>query len=667
MARSFALILALLATTALVPLSAEAQPAPVPVQLYLSSIPATFGTLSNVETLSSAPPTKADDSLRNLTGGAAWYAPPGSIAGTTGEAGFDSGVAGSAFIQTTPVAPLPIGVTFQSTVTFGLFKLSANGTAVFLSNTTAEQQFTSPLSNTTQVNFTMPRPSATLLPGEALFLNVSATATVGSIAMQYDSAAHPSGLNFTLLPVARGNLQLSATTTSRDAAPGSSPTFVVSVRNLAPDQDAVRLNATGIPADYTVRVNPTQLTLAGGSSGSVLITVTVPASAADGARHTATVTAESGNGGTPQTLTLTTNVRVAAGTPGDTDGDGTTDVDERRYSSDPNDRNSTPDNTDSDGDGVSNRAEVDAGTDPFDPNDFPGAGTSPGGGFGGGSGSALAPLSDPIAQALGVDSTTADILAILLILLFLLIILLLIWFLFLGYPVAVSLVEPRAATEPGRGADYAVEVKSRLGRSQQVDLEAAGLPGDWDVRFNKPQFTLDAKQSEVVGMLVRPPGGWPAPSKRDFEVRARSRLKPGKFAKAIAKLIINPRGAAVPEAPQEEALPEPAEAWQAEREPVPVPYVVPVPSGEAGPAFKVSIHDVRHTPAVPERGAEVTTTARVDNSGTTQERLRVVLVVNGKVRDEVQVELAPGEGAEAEFHWVAYLARNEVKVVAERA
>jgi hypothetical protein len=435
--------------------------------------------------------------------------------------------------------------------------------------------------------------------------------------------------------------------------------------------------------------------------------VRVPSTAQDGAKHTATVTATGASGAASTPLQFTTTVRAtpvqngapctSAGVPTgcgcavngqtDSDCDGWTDVDEHKYGSNAFDRNSTPDTTDSDGDGYSNKAEVDAGCDPNNGNDVPLSGSGCGapsaiGGAGGAAGGLFGPLSDALASSLGVSSQTADLVAGFLILIFLLILLLLIWLLLGGYPVKVTLVEPRATTEPGRAADYTVEVRSKLRKPQQVDLEVAGLPNDWDVRLNNPRLSLEPKASQTVGVLVRPPDNWPAPSKRDFQVRARSRLKPGKFAKSVAKLLVQPR-AVVPEIPPaEDAVPEPAyEPAAPTYEPPGQAYVPPIPPPPPPPArapapayvppasapFRIGISGVRHAPEVPERGGEVTTTARLDNQGNRPERVRVLLVVNGKIRDEITADLAPGEGAEAEFHWVAYLARNEVKVVAERS
>jgi hypothetical protein len=677
--RRLALLFVVVLVTAALPPAGAQDPSPVPVQLYLSSATGSIGALSGVETLTPALPSDADDNQRDLTTGAAWYQTQ-PLAGIPGEASFQGPIQGTTWILATATNPAPIGIRFQSVVSFELRKLLPNGTDVLLGNTTQsfQVQVASPLANaTTQVNFTIPAPNTTLGRGETLFLNITdASATPGllaTLAAVYDSTAHPSGFNATLLPVAAGNLQISATTTARPGRPGEAPTYVVSVRNLGDQTDVVALNVTGVPNDWSVSITPAQLTLNGGAAGSALVTVRVPQSAQDGTRHTATVSAQTSLGGPPATLTLTTTASGTRTCPGDQDCDGWTDVQERNYSTNPNDPNSTPENTDSDGDGVSNRAEVDSGTDPFDANDFPGSGDGRRGGTGGArpSPGLLAPLGQPLAQALGVSDATGDLLALVLILLFLAIILLLLWFLLAAYPVKVSLVEAKAVTEPGRGADYAVEVRSRLGRRQEVDLEAAGLPSDWDVRFNKPHLTLEAKQSETVGMLIRPPDGWPAPTKRDFEVRARSRVKPGSFAKAVAKMLIQPRAAEAALPPAETAVPEVEPGYEpAAYEPppamAPAPVYAPPPAAPSG-QFQVSIRDVRHQPEVPERGGEVTTTCRVDNQAGAGERIRLVLVVNGKVRDEVRVELGPGEGAEAEFHWVAYLARNEVKVVAERA
>lgn len=660
MRRLALLLVAALAATALGP-AGQGQPAPVAAQLYLSSLQATLPGVGTVETLTPNPPVKADDSVRNATTGAAWYLLPGTLPGLAGEATVSGQVQGTVHLLLTPVSPLPLGVTLTNTVRVELRRVTANGTEERLGNTTQEFQLTltPPVSNSTAVNWTISPSNASLLAGESLALNVTATSQppLGTLAVQYDSTARPSGFNITFQPLARGDILLSASTASRDVAPGASATYFVSVRNNADQQDTVRLNTTGSPSDWQVGVNPSSLALTPGSTGSVLVTVRAPPNASDGARHTATLTALSALGAN-QSLALTTTVRVqqvcmVAGQQ-DQDCDGFSDVDERRYSSRANDPTSTPDNTDTDGDGASNKAEVDAQTDPLDPDDFPGAGDrAPPGGAGGAS--PLAPLSDPIAEALGVDSSTADVIALGLILLFLLILLLLLFLLLGGYPVKLSLVEARAATEPGRSADYSVEVRSRTRKGQTVDLEVAELPEDWEARFNRPRLELPPKARETVGMLVRPPDNWPAPSKREFQVRARSRLKPAKFARAVAKLLIQPAPAVQP--PEEEGVPE--QAW----EPAPPP---PEPVAGAA-AFRVGIRDVRHDPPAPERGGEVTTKARIDNEGAAQERLRVVLVVNDKVRDEVRVELGPGEGAEAEFRWVAHLARNEVKVVAERA
>ncbi|MBF9660185.1 hypothetical protein, partial [Streptococcus pseudopneumoniae] len=51
----------------------------------------------------------------------------------------------------------------------------------------------------------------------------------------------------------------------------------------------------------------------------------------------------------------------------DTDGDGFPDVVEKDAGSDPNDKNSTPDNLDTDKDGFPDKVEKAEGTDPNDP------------------------------------------------------------------------------------------------------------------------------------------------------------------------------------------------------------------------------------------------------------------------------------------------------------
>lgn len=653
--------------------------APGAVSLYLSRSTGSLGG-KQVELLLPVPPGAATSAVRNITGGAGWYALPGAPI----DYQFGPNASGSAHVQIVGLAGLPVGVTVQNTITFELRRVTADGTESRIANTSAEVPVFiapgAPVSNVTQVNWTTALNNATLAPGETVALNISGTSTVplGGLVVLYDGTSHPSALNFALTPIPKGQLQLSANPASKEGAPGSSPVYAVTVANLADQPDTVKLNATGTPGDWQIRLSAFQATIQAHGSTIVLVTVTIPPATPDGTRHTTTFTAQSSLGGAPNTLPLTTTARTTtACTVGgqlDTDCDGATDFDERKYGSDPNLRTSTPDTTDSDGDGASNKAEIDAGCDPFDRNDVPLAqggcgppGQSGGGGGAGGAtgGRPLGALGDAIAQALNVDSATGDLIALVLILLFLLILVLLIVLLLARYPVKIALVEPRAVTEPGRGADYTVELRSRTRRAQVVDLEVAELPQDWDARMNNPRVSLEPKGSQTVGVLIRPPENWPAPSKREFQVRARSRLKPRSFARAIAKLLIQPRPAGVA-LPVEEAVPEPAfEPRAAPVEPEGPVYVPPSPA-LAGP-FRVRIGDVRHDPPQPEQGGEVNTTARIANDGTTRERVRVVLVVNGKVRDDVMSELEPGESAEAEFHWIAYLLRNEVKVIAERS
>jgi thrombospondin type 3 repeat protein len=686
--RSALVLAALLATVALAPLAA---PAGIPANggaatLYFRSLQAPLPGLGAVETLSDEVPVNTNNTIREVTDGAAWFAVPGA----SREFSVGGSVAGATAFQVEASAVPLLGVTFDNTVTFSLLKVATNGSALEVGNATQNFQATVgggilgpsvPVSAAVPVSFDIATTNLTLLPGETLGINITGTSQVpagpgsgvptsgvtGTLQMLYDSTLQPGALNLTLTPILRGQIQASSSTLAREGAPGCAncPTYTVTVRNVANEADTAQFNVTGAPADWRVTLTPASMPLSAGASGSLLVTVAVPQGAADGTRHTTTLVVTSANGAPAQTLTLTTTARAGATQPGpggatDTDGDGWSDVDEVKYSSNPRDRLATPVNTDSDGDGYDNRDEVDGGTDPFDARSFPGSGN--GGGNSAASAGLFGPLSDQVAQALGTDRATADLAVVGLILLFI-IILLLLYLLLRGYPVKVSLVQARATTSPGQAVDYTVELRSLRRQPQVVDLEVGELPQDWDARLSQPRVNLDPKGIHSVGLLVRPPVGWPAPSKRDFVVRARSRLKPSKAAKASGKLAIQP-GGPPPEPPGEVGVREPAAFPQ---DAPAAAYAPPPASARAGGPFRIAISQVKHAPEVPERGGEVTTVARVDNQGSNPERVRLLLVVNGKVRDEVNADLGPGEGAEAEFHWVAHLARNEVRVVAERA
>lgn len=648
-----AIALALAAALVAHPPLAAAQESPLvagDVQLFLSSLQAPLPGFGAVELLVAQAPAKAEDSVRNVSGGVAWYALPAArdllLAGpVNGTASFRA-----APFSVEPIGALPVGASIQSTVTFELRRALPDGREVRIAG--AQRQFNLAVGATAvDVAFAMDPGNGTLLAGEALALNVTATTTpdLATLQVLYDSTAHPGGMLLSLEAVTRGDLQLTTADPEKEAAPGGKATYAVNVRNLAQEADTVRVNVSGSPADWSVRASPGQLSVAPGSTGTVLVTVSVPGDAEEGDRHVATVTATSGLGGAAPSLNLTTTVRAPT-CPGDRDCDTWSDVDESRYSTDPLDPASTPDRSDSDGDGFTNKAEVDAGTDPLDPNDWP-SGAPPPRAMPGAGGGIFGGASDQVAQALGVDTAVADaIIAVALIVLALLVLLLL-WLLFGGYPVKVRFAAPRGVAEPGRSVDYAVEVRSRRRRPQVVELEVPDLPEGWEARFNRPRVHLDPRAREVVGLLVRAPPAWPAPTERRLEVRARSRLKPRRFARAAAKLLLQPRVGVAEAPPLEEGLPE------AER---------PARTIAAAP-FRVSVRNLRHEPPQPERGAEVSTTATLANEGGEPERVRVLLVVNGKVRDEVTTELAPGESAEAHFRWVAHAARNEVKVVAQRA
>ncbi|MCA1813715.1 MAG: hypothetical protein LC624_07165, partial [Halobacteriales archaeon] len=534
------LLVTLLALAALPSLpGAEAQGAsplnPGATVLYLSSTQAVLPGAGNVETLITAPPAAdGTEATRPIDQGAGWYALPPATQemalgdNVTGTIAVDVGPLGNCGALPLPICPALPGAQVNASITLELQKVSANGTATTVANQSQNVQISvNPILPPTNLTWVLSPSNVTLAVGDTLAINMSASVLppIAPIVVVYNSTAHPSSINVTLNSIVRGGLILTSSSLSKDVAPGGSAVYVVNVRNTAPaNTDVVGLSASGQPADWTVRLSSSSVSVPANSVSSVTVTVSAPSGAGDAQQHVATISAR-GTSGATASLGLTTTAR-AGGAPGgtaDADRDGFTDVDEKRYGSSPTDPGSTPDSTDSDGDGASNKAEIDAACDPFNAQDAPLAGGGCGPAGSGGNGnlnqantSPLAFLSDPIASGLGVDSATADVIAAGLILLFLLILLLLLFLLLGGYPVKVTLAEARAVTEPGRAADYSVVVHNRLRAPQTVDLEVAQLPNDWDVRFAQPRLQLEGKASESVGLLVRPPDNWPAPSKREF-------------------------------------------------------------------------------------------------------------------------------------------------------
>jgi hypothetical protein len=93
---------------------------------------------------------------------------------------------------------------------------------------------------------------------------------------------------------------------------------------------------------------------------------------------------------------------------------------------------------------------------------------------------------------------------------------------------------------------------------------------------------------------------------------------------------------------------------------------VTVQAGEPRTSYTGGSHirlaEVKHEPPDPRAGATVSTTATVHNDGGDLVRLRVALLVEGRLTVEERIELAPGGHRAVTLPWKAGPGRNQVKV-----
>ncbi|HEV8359944.1 MAG TPA: hypothetical protein VGR28_05735, partial [Candidatus Thermoplasmatota archaeon] len=125
-------VLVVASVAAPVALSAGLPQAGGAVTLYLRSLQAPFGSLGAVETLSDEPPVNTNDTARNVTASAAWFAVPGAPR----EFGIGD-LAGTVTFQVVGSQLPVLGVSFQSDITYQLLKVAVNGTQVEVGNATS--------------------------------------------------------------------------------------------------------------------------------------------------------------------------------------------------------------------------------------------------------------------------------------------------------------------------------------------------------------------------------------------------------------------------------------------------------------------------------------------------------------------------------------------------
>jgi len=120
-------------------------------------------------------------------------------------------------------------------------------------------------------------------------------------------------ITYTTAPPPTAGVEVSVLPLEKSGSPGESTTFTVNVTNTGDEEDTFELTADPENADWTTSISPASLTLAGGASGTVTLTISIPDGASEGDSTTITVAAT--GTGYDDTATCTARAEAEAAFP----------------------------------------------------------------------------------------------------------------------------------------------------------------------------------------------------------------------------------------------------------------------------------------------------------------------------------------------------------------
>ena len=259
------------------------------------------------------------------------------------------------------------------------------------------------------------------------------------------------------------------------------------------------------------------------------------------------------------------------------------------------------------------------------------------------------------AEALGFDDAFDDYAELVLLALVLLIVLLVVFLLIAlagGRWVRIEVTPKRVTARPGETAEFQVEVRNKKRRFHDA---LAFFDGDttW-----KTGVLLKPEEGPAVRPMTRPGDS--------SELSLSARDEPGDRMHGTIRVQV-PEDAADSERDRLRLNVVPVDPAGRERHRKAGRADVIVKAERDAPAaapsdVPVRLSDVRHEPASPSEGDEVTTTATVENDGDKTLRLRLVLQLDGTDAEEQTVEVPPRSARAVLFPWVADAGSNRVRV-----
>lgn len=505
-------------------------------------------------------------------------------------------------------------------------------------------------------------------------------ATANEFRLIYDSEQHPSYINFTYETATVAKVKLIAAERDLVVEPGHSVNFSMTLQNLGDLQDTINITNSTLLPGWDVIITPFRFRMEGNASANFTVEVVAPPNPPAGQTQAVAIYAVSARGAT-DVADLLARVSTGQGPPvGETCPDGSL----RPSVGDcPAGNNETGNNTGGN-DGPDGQF-----AQPFNP---------------------LRPVADSFRSMFASVPTlrdNADALSMVFLLLLLLIILVIVLGSLSTRPkILLKLKAARLMVEPGKARllDIVVTNKGRLPEYVQLGLEP--LPSAWAASLARTEFTLDPRETVTLGLLLKPPQDWPAPSRKTVEVVLRSKRRPKYERSVTAKVIVVRKGKAARPAKEKRVRPVREKGRQGPKEPIarpgpkedvfslsaemgedeslpegelpdlPTPAERPLiekelesglPSGAipgAPSGFEdVHILEVKNEPEEVVRGEIVTTTITLENTSKKDAGgIAVRLIVNEKLRDQKVLAIRGERRMTVTFKWEAYLANNSVRV-----